>query len=150
MSFDTFVVCREPLPARSGGWSLKIGPVQVSEVVPGEHPELEQQAGFRGVQVLLVHYPALAGEIGDEMARMLAEVSRGSVIYEDGADDREDFEPSAHRTLTAEVLEADLASIAKDAEAREQRAYEQTRREFDAQAKKDPETTRRANDWSEL
>ena len=150
MSFDTFVVCREPLPARDGGWTLTVGRVRISEVKAADHPDVVAHAGFAAAQLLVLNYPALSGEVGDDMARMLAEVSRGTVVYEDGADDREDFEPSAHRTLTAQVLEADLAALWKDAQVREQRAYEQTKREFDTQAKKDPEVFARANDWSDL
>ena len=140
MSLDTWVVCREPLPTRVGGWNLTVGPVRISELSWDEHGELAVEAGFRGVQLIHLGYHAIAGEAGDEMARILAEVSRGIVLYESGTEDREDFEPSSHRTLTAKVLEADLHAIVKDSQ----------RERHVVQLAPDSGSAPGANDWSDL
>ncbi|MDP3231861.1 MAG: hypothetical protein Q8S33_03300 [Myxococcales bacterium] len=104
MPVEVFVLGREPLPRREGGWTLRLGPVRILEGVDldriGELPSL----------VPLV--TALTFSSDDEracfaMASDAAQLVRGQVVTTDGLV-LNDFEHDQQAPLSAATVEARL------------------------------------------
>lgn len=92
---EYFVVCRQPLPARDGGWDLDLGNVVMIRELTEIPPSLRHAAGAVKIgQVIHLVSPAEAERLCALMAVEFSSSSRGLIIARVG------WEPRAsHRTL---------------------------------------------------
>jgi hypothetical protein len=110
MPLSCHVMGLQPLPPRTGGWSLTIGPVRLDEV-PASAP-VTQVAGFSGAVCVRLRYRSMAAEVGDEMARVLGRVTRGAVVFE--GEPCEHFEDTPVVSVGAADLEQLLRRLVDD------------------------------------
>ena len=127
---DYFVACREKPPARSGGWSLAAGAVQVAEVpvdakVAGKLPDA-------AAVVTMVKFAS--GPVARVLALELARVTRGAVISSDAVE--EDFSAAPKSAMTAQQIEAALKKLADEAKV-DQKQIEAQKRDYEKQKKED-------------
>lgn len=104
MPVEVFVLGREPLPRREGGWTLRLGPVRILEGV-----DLERIGELPSLVPLVT---ALTFSSDDEracfaMASDAAQLVRGQVVTTDGLV-LNDFEHDQQAPLSAATVEARL------------------------------------------
>ena len=104
MPVEVFVLGREPLPRREGGWTLRLGPVRILEGV-----DLERIGELPSLVPLVT---ALTFSSDDEracfaMASDAAQLVRGQVVTTDGLV-LNDFEHDQQAALSAATVEARL------------------------------------------
>ncbi len=150
MSLDYYVVCRDSLPARAGGWSLTVGPVAISEVNAAEHGAAVKAAGGAAVQLLVLNCPSAGGTVAEAMGMVLARAARGAVVYEDGPEVLDDFKELPPSKATAADLEQKLGEVISQAREASAQEAAQEKAEFDDLEKTDPRAVKEANDWSDV
>ena len=151
MSVEFFVVCRRPLPTRSGGWSLSVGPVAISEVPAGDElrAEVVMASGGPASAVLNLSSRAIGAEASYQMGCVLAEATGGVIFNEDDFDEGDDFAGAAPRTATAAELEAELQQVVTKLAKAEQQGRAVAKERWEQVSAADPRT-KKENDWSDL
>ncbi|MBE2250927.1 MAG: hypothetical protein IAE78_15425 [Myxococcus sp.] len=131
MNVEVFVLGREQLPRREGGWTLSVGPVRVLEGVDVER--------LRELPALAPLLTALTFTSPDEraclaMAREAAQLVRGQVVTNAGLV-LHDFEHDPQAPLSAATVESRWREV-----------LEEPPREVEAM----PSAPGDQNDWSRL
>jgi len=143
MAHEYIVVCRQPLPARSGGWNLTAGSVRIAEAPAAEHAAAVKLAGSCA-QLVALSCPDASGTVIEAVGMVLARACRGALVHEQGGQVLDDFKDEAPATA-ADAVERQLRDVSQS-EADAARA----KQDFDAQQKADPNAVKAANDWSDL
>jgi hypothetical protein len=148
MTTAYYVVCRRALPERRGGWTARLGPVDVSEVRRVDH-DVVRAAGV-GAAAAIVSFcaPPDAAPLSLQLALELARAGAGAVVDEAGPARVADAGADAAAIATADVEAAWDRALAEETQ-RQRREGEHAQTRWQELRESDPRTDDE-NDWSDL